>query len=109
VWLAGAFTFYTPVSDMARCFKCETPCFLIPACPEHADEWFAFLEQADARVTQALEEVESQLATKYHLSMPCRKDLIERWRAGELQPDDLLREWRQALLDYTIQCGSKAL
>jgi hypothetical protein len=91
---------------MALCYECKKPCLLFPACPEHVDSLLESFERADLRVTQTLERVEAELAVRYRLALPCREALIERWRAGELhQPDNLLREWRKALLDYAIQCG----
>jgi hypothetical protein len=93
---------------MARCFKCGKPVFPFPTCGEHAEEWLAICEASKARVTKELEESEVQLAAQYHLTMPCREALVERWRSGELRNDPPLQRWLRAHLEYRLVCPEVA-
>lgn len=78
---------------MALCVICKKPVFLIPACEDHLEEVLDMWDAEDKRLAKEIEVVEARLASRYYLRMPCRNDLINRYREGELVVDQDYHEW----------------
>jgi hypothetical protein len=51
-------------------------------------------------VKAELEGIETKLAERLGLTLPCRNELVRRARAHTLDEDELVRDWHETLSSY---------